>query len=467
MKIMHKIKYIAAAVAAIGSAAAFAAPLDPLTQSPDVTFYIAGASAQKAGIQFISASKFFQNASDVVYIVSSLTKNTTNFSDPLNFPQGSIGFFGVGKDALTGGTNKKLLVLFSSANGSAAGINQVIAADGSAPEANVVNVGASANCVANGSTSAGTTGSVLSQFKCSGYTARVADVALSDVNIDEFPAGVVVGDPSSLTETRQTALEGFGVVVNNNLYYALQVQNVADGLLSASCTTGFSATTYNNTAACQPTISKSQYANVITSGYSDAHGLVPSAVPAATPLNLYRRVPTSGTQAASSIYFLSNPCQSLLGRAQTPTAQGNYGNFHVIEGSQTDDVLTAMKVTTAGTYNIGVVSLEKADSDLGSDASTYKGRFVRIDGQSPIYPDGATLDGKRRIAIQKGNYDFAVEMAAYVGGTTKTDLVTELLNDIVDPSLTNIAGVAYLQGTFDATRSASVSRAANNCNGLQ
>ena len=157
----------------------------------------------------------------------------------------------------------------------------------------------------------------------------------------------------------------------------------------------------------------------------------------------------------------------MLGRAQTPTAQGNYGNFHVIEGSQTDDVLTAMKVTTAGTYNIGVVSLEKADSDLGSDASTYKGRFVRIDGQSPIYPDGATLDGKRRIAFQKGNYDFAVEMAAYVGGTTKTDLVTELLNDIVDPSLTNIAGVAYLQGTFDATRSASVSRAANNCNGLQ
>lgn len=465
MKLTHKLKYIAAAVAAIGSAAAFAAPLNPTSDTPGVTFYIAGASAQKAGIQFISASKFFQNAADVVYIVSGLTKNTTNFSDPLNFPQGSIGFFGVGKDSLTGGTNQKLLVLFSSANGSAAGINQVIANDGAEPESNVVTVGAGANCVANGTSSAGTTGTALSQYKCTGYAPRVADMALSDVNIDEFPAGVIVGNAASLSETRQTALEGFGVAANNNMYFALQQQNVADGILPSTCTTGYTAAVYNTTPACQPTISKSQYANVAAGNYGDVNAMLP-VVPAGNTLNLYRRVATSGTQASSGIYFLANPCQALLSRAQVPAAGGNYGTFNVVEGSQTDDVLTAMKQTSG--YNIGVVSLEKGDSDLGSaDSGHYLGRFVRIDGQSPTYPDGATLDGKRRIAMQKGNYDFAVEMAAYVGGTTKTALVTELLNDIQDPSLTDIAGVAYLQGTFAATKSASVSRSANNCNPLQ
>ncbi len=480
-----KLKYIVGAIAAIGSAAAFAASpaLNPTSDTPDTTFYIAGASAQKAGIQYVAAGKFFDTPANVVYITSSLTKDTANFSNPQNFPQGSIGFFGWSKASLTGGTSKKLLVLFSSANGSAAGINQVIAANGAAPEAQVVNVGPTATCVSNSLTAGGlsSTGQ-LTAYKCAGYTARVADVALSDVRVSEFPATddlgnpVIVGNAAALSETIQTALEGFGIVANNNMYFALQQQNVADGILAASCITGNSATNYNTTAACQPTISKAQYANIAAGNYGSAADLLPGVLPAGTGvLNLVRRVPTSGTQAASGIYFLGAPCLSLLGNAQVPAIAGSYGNFNVIEGSQTDDVLSAMKnpaqpASLTSGYNIGVVSLEKADSDLGSaNATTYQGRFVRLNNSSSNYQfaDATSYDPKRRSNIIRGTYDFVTEMAAYVGGTANTALATELLNDIQDPSQSNIAGIAYLQGTPVAGLSAAVSRSGNNCNPLQ
>ena len=107
-----------------------------------------------------------------------------------------------------------------------------------------------------------------------------------------------------------------------------------------------------------------------------------------------------------------------------------------------------------------MISLEKKDGDLGS------GRFVKINGSSPTYPDGVNLDSTRRKAILNGTYDFAVEMAAYYGVTPSTDLVTRLLDSIKDPTLTDVPGIAYMTGSV-AGKTAKLSRNNANCNLLK
>jgi len=458
------LKPLAAALAMAGLSVANAVVLDPTSTSPEATFYIAGASAQKAGILANAKDIFFATPADVVYITSTGTKNTTNYSDPLNFPQGSVGFYGMSKASLTGGTSKRLLVLQSSANGSAAGINQVIAASTSADEAQVVTVGSTAGCTASGTSAASTTGVALTAYKCSGYVGRVADMALSDVRVEEFLAGAIVGDPSTLNSSLATHLGGFGVAANSNMYRALQQQNVFDGVLPATCATG----AINYSGGCQPSITKSQYLNVAAGFSPNVSDVVPNATLAnytgstfsgtgAPLLRLMRRVITSGTQAASNIYFLNNACGALTTNQFDPVTGGDYGPIVVTEGSQTDDVIDGIKDDTAGVYALGVISLEKKDGDLGN------GRFVKINGSSPTYPDGVTLDSTRRKALIRGNYDFATLMAAYWGTTPSTGMVSALLAAIKDPALSNLGGVAYLQGSVAGKSTTLVRDGNDNC----
>jgi hypothetical protein len=447
------IKAIALAVAALGSVSANAAFLDATTLAPEVTLFIAGASAQKPGVQaIIPTATFFDTSTyGIAAIASKLTKDTTNYSNPLNFPQGSQGWYGIGATG-SGADGKRLLVILSTANGSAAGINQVISPTTTEAEANVVYVGTGMNCVANGTVG----------YKCD-YKAVEADVALSDVYIGEFPATAIVGDRSVLNEIPALGMEGFGIIASPNMYRALQEQNVAAGELAATCTTGATDTT----AACQPSISRTNYFNVAASA-GTKHSmatLTPNATLAAgAKLNVYRRVDTSGTQAASTMFFLNNPCGNLTATGYVANGATNTAGYQVVLGSQSDDVINGVKGSTGSNYALGVVSLEKSDSAVAPAL------WVKINGVSPNF-DSATgaADADHRKALMDGRYEFQTEMAAYYSTTPLAGgLLDIFMTKLTDASLSNNLGYAYQSVPAVAGKTTTLSRnGAGNCNVLQ
>src|ERR1035437_7169969 len=99
-----KVKYLAAACAALCSAASFAAPLPTNTVVPAglVTIYIAGASAQAQAVSAVlPTTAFFAVPNDVV----KLTGGSVNDAR-----------FGMSNPAVTGGTSKPLLVVYRNSN---------------------------------------------------------------------------------------------------------------------------------------------------------------------------------------------------------------------------------------------------------------------------------------------------------------------------------------------------------------
>ena len=104
-----KVKYLAAACAALCSVSAFAATLNPNTVTVGQTIYIAGASAQKNALLSTVPTTIFDTSANGVLFV--------------NGPNGSVGWLGNSKAAYG---NKVTLVVYNSTNGSAAGLNQVI-----------------------------------------------------------------------------------------------------------------------------------------------------------------------------------------------------------------------------------------------------------------------------------------------------------------------------------------------------
>jgi hypothetical protein len=432
MEMIMKFKLIAAACAALCSVTAIAASLNPVTQAPEVTFYIAGASAQEKAVQVV-ALDLFQTPGEVVKISQASGQKTQ-------------GWYGMSKPALTGGTTKRLFLAYNKTNGSNAGVAQVLSDAKAEAEANIVTLGA------------GCTGSGLA-YACTVAAPTEADMALSDVYPGEAVAGVLpVGpgniDISGLTVVT-TAMEGFGIAVNPALYAALQT--------SQGLCTGVAA-------ACQPSIRRADYASLVTldGAIKDAAGLLQNTGDT-TPLTLARRVDSSGTQAASNIFFANNVCGAfgykgaltLLGAGDS-----NAGVFDILENSATGDVKAALTGTTTNGYALGVMSLENVPTAVLSDF-----KFVKIDGVSPNFSAAGVADTKLRNAMASGNYQFQVEMTAMYRSTAtkqQKDLATAVINGLKDSTKHDLAGIAYLDGTTYSVggKASRVSRLGNNCGPL-
>jgi hypothetical protein len=472
-----KVKFLAAAVAALGSAAAFAAPLVPATTTPSVLFYVTGASAQKVAVAAVVPATVFAVAADVVKITTPAT-NTTN---------ASTGWLGMSKAALTGGTSVPTLVLYNNTNGSAAGVNQLLSTTATEAEAFTMSL-PDATCTALPAVAPWTS-------TCSSQVAHETDLALSDVGLGEFaPTGVLRSVPgvtyiaNSAVTSVATGLEGFGVIVNKKLYSALQAQNVNEGLLPATCaplpvapsTVSISTGTIVNGGACQPSLRSADYTTIAQSGGSfggsEALALVPSQ--AAAMVYLCRRDDLSGTQAASNIQFLNSACGLAgYGGALTPAtdpvapATTNTAGLTVIAAadSSTEKVESpCVTVTGATGYALGVVSLGESDEADVAYAGTKNFYFVKIDGASPNFI-GATLDATHRTAIMNGNYKFATDMVALTRNTiagNAATIATALINDIKNSTLSSLTGIAYLdlplQWGIDG-KNAKYSHGGNNC----
>jgi len=108
----------------------------------------------------------------------------------------------------------------------------------------------------------------------------------------------------------------FGVAASPALYTALQKDQVASGLLPASCSTSYGTIGSSSNLACVPYISKSQYASIVSANFgalnTNAAALFTNITPSDTSLELARRDQGSGTQAASNAFFLNVGCASGL-----------------------------------------------------------------------------------------------------------------------------------------------------------
>jgi hypothetical protein len=434
-----KFKIIATACAVLCSASAFAAPLDAQTQAPELTFYIAGASAQKAALTVV-AKDLFAVPADVITIKQAAGQKT-------------LGWYGMSKSTLTAGT-KRLFVAYNSTNGSNAGVAQLLSNASAEAEANIVTVG-NAGCSA-----AAVVSGVLTS-NCTNTAVTEANMALSDVYPGEAVAGVLPAGAGNITIAqltfKKTALEGFGVVVNPALYAALQT---AQGLCAGTA------------AACQPSIRRADYASLVTveGTIKDSGALLGNSD--TTALTLVRRTDSSGTQAASNIFFANNVCGNLgfLGALGTVGVfDSNSGVFDISEQTGTGGVTAALTGTATAGYALGVVSLENIPTTA---LTSYQ--FVKIDGISPNYSAAGVADPLMRNAMASGSYPFAVEMTGMYRKGTLSTAVTKLLGEAVitglkNSALHNLAGLAYLDlpaNYVAGGKQSRVNRGGNNCQPL-
>lgn len=335
-------------------------------------------------------------------------------------------------------------------------------------------------------------------------TAIAPDAGLTDVDTNVW---VGMAKTGALSETVPEATgvslnggfagQGFGVMASEGLYQAMQTVQKAAGRLPSTCIVGDFTP-----GACQPSISKEEYAATVVDG--NLAYVLPSTVPVAgyvsplsgttDPVHICRRVETSGTQAASNVYFLNNSCGNAdpTKGAQPPrkvdftggtavvlntTAHGVAGNFEdfggagvftVFEGSGTGDARNCLSRRSlgnnpanvadgAGTYAVGVVSLENSPA-------TGR-RFLKIDGVSPnAYQvpvgsaadiasggaaDGWVQDTAQRINTVRGLYDFAPELEMlWPTTTTFGTALNKMKNTFADPAAVSLTGVFQANGVF-------------------
>ena len=254
---------------------------------------------------------------------------------------------------------------------------------------------------------------------CANTASLVPQVGFSDVPAAVWTArGAFTPSTTAYTNVAGFAGQGFGVAASASLYTALQQDQVNAGFLAAGCVN-------STTLACQPSISKEQYAAIVTNSPGNEYQVDWSSLlnhstlgganlPAATDVvSLCRRSNGSGTQASSDIYFLNTPCEAntkfggaavaigagVYDAAGTPsTDTANYSGtaaFHVQELGSTGAVKTCLLSSTEP-YALGVMSLENAQPATGW-------KWLRINGATP------NADTFQKATVVDGSYDFAFE----------------------------------------------------------
>jgi len=201
------------------------------------------------------------------------------------------------------------------------------------------------------------------------------------------------------------AMQTFGVAATPDLYAALQA---SQGLINTVANDGEPCDQVNS-PACQPSITHRQYASIAVSNpFSAAHAdwrfLVPGL---AQPVYLCRRVDTSGTQAASNVYFLRNPCgrgPATFGE-RVAASQANDevpGAFEIDELASTGNVKSCLSV--AGRYAVGVISGENLRTG-GTDDDWF---WLKLGGTA------INEDAFHRASAVQGRYDFAYEIVLHL-----------------------------------------------------
>lgn len=465
-----KLSRLALAAAAVAAAPAFAATGSLQTLygvSAANTVFVSGASALSGSFANVVAA----NCSGGATNVKSLTINGST----------SDGRITVCTSSSTGGSPfaGPFAVVKRDTNGSFDGVGPVISQTGLQKWADI------ANC-----------DSTTLQCALDSTTVRVPHAGLTDVDTNVWVGMAATGalsipvpTPTSTVLSGGFAGQGFGVMVSEALYNAMMAKQKTEGRLPAGCAAGDFTP-----GACQPSISKAEYAAVVDGGNFAfvANGALSGD---AGVINLCRRVETSGTQASSNVVFLNNSCgnasptrgfKSLksVDLVNSPSAvafsssngdavTGNYddfgGAFGLFEGSGTGDARNCVirrnggknpnNVADAalGNYAIGWISLENAP------AAGWK--YLKLDGVSPnAYQvvvgsaadtagggaaDGWAQDATQRVNVVKALYDAAPELEMlWPSSTPFGTFLSNLKNTFADPNAVNTRGIFQANGTF-------------------
>lgn len=253
--------------------------------------------------------------------------------------------------------------------------------------------------------------------------------------------------------------QAFGVAVSYPLYFQLQKNDIAAGLIAATCDDApFTATAPNLTLACQPNLPAQRYT---AAAYQDGAGAVDGSLfggAVGSKVNLARRAITSGTQSASNLRFLNKPCGlGAAGGALNPSrSTDSTATYVVTENSSTGGVKTALtNATNANEFGLGVVSMENVPG--GSD----KWAFVKLDRVSP------NSDSFQRAEAIDGSYNFWYELVAFTASTAfleGSDLIAGINTSLGNPELTNLTGlfITPLAGVAGSNVSKGY-RAGNSC----
>ncbi|GAB2882932.1 hypothetical protein GCM10027046_09150 [Uliginosibacterium flavum] len=409
-----KLKFIAVAVAAIAAQSAFA--LTPLqTKAVQINFqngvannhvvYLSGASALAKSVPGALAKL----CSDSVTTFTNADSNIKAYSCTVG---GAVPVAGMA-------VGSKLLVGLSVSEGSFSGVLSQNATnftyDIGAGVKNVQNNQIDFSAVAS---DAATLIPAVFRKQTAGGFLDVEPRLFDDLVSNPALAALNV----SYTTTPVAAGQSFGVAVSPALYAALQV---AQGI---TCAAG------DYSVACQPSISKGQYASLVAQ--SNAGFIADWSVLGlsdAQPVNLCRRVATSGTQAASNAFFLGKGCSSA---AFDPSAAAdqNAGTFNIVENSGSSNVATCL--SNASNFAIGVISAENA-------LATTTWKFVKLDGV-------AVWDGvKARQNTIDQKYDFAFEFVTATRNSASAasqGLIAALGTAIADPLVTDLTGIFIVPG---------------------
>lgn len=482
-------KQIAAACGALCTSAAFAAPVlcDTTTAAnltntcaPEVTFYAAGASAQAGALNSLLASG--GGIFDTNMTRGKITLVSSSISGTGGNTVGYIGFGAAG----TSYAGKRVLVIYNKANGSAAGVLQLLSGKtgGNGEEvtlftANAAQLKAGTPGTCTGPATEPSAGTLVS-LTCSTEAnflkgtlgldkQKTVHLALSDVRPNELDPGFSAEKKlkwkADKFPSETTGVQGFGVIVNNALYTALIDKNIADGVLPSSCagqTIGNATDTITGT--CQPSISRADMTSIVAGKITSPSALLGSFGDNSKTLTLQRRVASSGTQAANQIFFAGqsgfNAKTPLVDGFLDVAKAGTTGQFTVVENDGTSNVINGVSGELTN-YALGVVSLENTYS-LTKSASKLKGAgFVKIDGFSPNF-NGDLLDPKARFGMTIG-YPFAYDMQA-VKNTALAgdylDIYTKIVAALKDPAR-DLPGIAYI-GSSDAAKNTPFTHSGNN-----
>lgn len=511
--------------------------------APQTTIYMTGATAQAPAIHslLLKTSTVFDLTKAIAIVApttggtsslyyGSMTSNTTTTSTVTTAASSESGtgakntviYYGTGASGTTN-ANRRVAIVYNYANGSFAGVKQMTEATGTTnPSTGASNgeplsqgllttaqqtAGTTLTCVISGSTSSGAavvwsanSGSpIIPSYACTGNSfnylttapaggAMGVQLALADVAPKQAVLGVLTANawvPTKYPLT-VTGMQGFGIMVNDLALKALIKREVAAGRLASTCdytTIGSLATTSTLTAACQPSIRSSDMTALITGKATAA--LISGDSTNTTAISYYRRVPFSGTQAASNIAFAGQSAiegfasdlltagtksatgytAPILGTASGndytyTSTSGKYINYAKSSGSA---VITGVSGDTT-TYAFGIVSLEKVWNATKASSDLKGGSWVKLDGISPNYNMSTGVhDTKQRVGMQAG-YPFQFEMVALRAagsGAQKAvvgSIVTALQTDTYD-----LPGIAYI-GSTNSTYAATFYRGglANN-----
>jgi len=530
-----KLKLITVAALAVCGSSAFAATVAskcvaPATSSvdlvtacaPQVTLYMAGATAQQPAIQkVLGTTDAVFDLTKAIAVVSKATGGSVSAHSSMTSASvvtlSALGaknteiWVGTGSSK-SGSPGQRIAVVYNFANGSFAGVKQLIEAKdttgisgsvgGELASQGLVTIamekaGTTLSCVrttssdwvANGSTptvpSYACAGNAFNYIKdapaggVKGVQLALADVAPGQAALGVLTAGKWTADKFPVTVT---GMQGFGVMLNNKALQALIKREVAAGRMDATCDGATKVTGITLTAACQPNLSRADMAALITGKATAA--MISGDTTDTTVITYNRRVDFSGTQAASNIMFGGQGATegfkaadilggklkatgyltlSDAGVADAVTGQysktSNDGKFVSNAKVTSGDVISAVSGDTT-TYSFGVVSLEKTWG--ATTGSGIKGMsYAKIDGISPNF-GGATManDSKHRVGMLNG-YPFQFEMVAIQNAAnSKTPAVAAVADAIVTGMQTpgfDLAGIAYI-GSTDTTKNAKYTR---------